>query len=296
MINYTFREANIILDNKKYLNENLKKIKVGAFIPARNEEKFLPQTLESLTSQDLKPEKIILINDGSTDKTKEIALQYGCDVIDLEDDNLEGQGGPKMTKLHQLALSQFEDNYDYILQLDADHIIPNNYISYLVSEMEANQKIVIGGCLIDGTRSKEPMGTGRLVRFDFHKQIGINRKVKHGLDTYPLLKAKQLGYEYKIFEIDTKMPRKQAATYNKENYIAIGKTCKSLGYHPKSAVFLFLKRAIEHKKIRIFFWQLIGFLSQDVELYDEDFRKFVRKMQNDLFNKKIKKILFHSNE
>lgn len=266
-------------------------LKIGVFIPARNEEKYLPKTLESLVTQDLNPDRIILINDGSTDKTRHIALEFGCEVIDLEDDKLEGQGGPKMTQLHELALSQFEDNYDYILQLDADHIIPNNYISYLVSEMEKNPKIVIAGCLIDGVRSEGPMGSGRLVRFDFHKRIGINRKIKHGLDSYQILKAKQLGYECKFFEIDTKMQRKQGVTYSEKNYIAVGKTCKALGYHPMVAIFLFLTRAINHKKIKIFFWQLRGFRSRDVELYDEDFRKFVRKMQADLLNKKIKRIL-----
>ena len=270
--------------------KSLNKKTIGVFIPARNEEKYLSKTLESLIHQDLKPEKIVLINDGSTDKTKEIGLKYGCEVIDLEDDQLEGQGGPKMTQLHEIALTKFQNNYDYILQLDADHIIPNNYISYMVSEMEKNPKIVIGGCLIDGIRSIEPMGSGRIVRFDFHKKINTNRKSKHGLDTYPLLKAKQLGYEYKIFDIDTKMQRKQGETYNKENYIAIGKTCKALGYLPKAALILFLKRAIEQKRGKIFLWQLKGFLSKDVELYDEDFRKYVRTMQSDLLKKKIRKV------
>jgi glycosyltransferase involved in cell wall biosynthesis len=267
------------------------RIKIGVFIPARNEEKYLPKTLESLVTQDLNPERIIVINDGSSDKTRGVALEYGCEVIDLEDDKLEGQGGPKMTRLHELALSQFEDNYDYILQLDADHIIPKNYISFLVSKMEKNHKIVIGGCLIDGVKSKEPMGSGRLVRFDFHKRIGINRKIKHGLDTYPILKAKQLGCKCEIFEIDTKMQRKQGATYKKENYIAVGKTCKALGYSPMVAIFLFLKMAISQKKILIFFWEIRGFLNRDVELYDENFRKFVRKMQEDLLNKKITRII-----
>jgi glycosyltransferase involved in cell wall biosynthesis len=278
----------------KMKSENKKKI--GAFIPARNEEKYLAKTLESLVAQDLKPDKIILVNDGSSDQTKSIAIEYGCEVIDLDNDKVEGQGGPKMTKLHQLALSSFEDDFDYILQLDADHIIPNNYISYLVSEMEKNPKIVIGGCLIDGVKSKEPMGTGRLVRFDFHKQIGINRKVKYGLDTYPLLKARQLGYEYKIFEIDSKMPRKQAETYFRENYILIGNTCKSLGYHYVAAVMLFLQRTIEKKNIKIFFWQLRGFFGRDVELYDEEFRKFVRSMQKDAIYKKIKRIFLYKSK
>ena len=69
-----------------------------------------------------------------------------------------------------------------------------------------------------------------------------------------------------------------------------------MGYHPKFAIFLFLKRAINHKKIQIFFWQLTGFLNRDVELYDEDFRKFVRKMQADLLNKKIKRILSNNSK
>lgn len=89
------------------------------------------------------------------------------------------------------------------------------------------------------------------------------------------------------------MQRKQGATYSKENYIAIGKTCKSLGCRPRAAFILFLKRTINQKKILVFFWQLKGFLNSNVELYDEDFRKYVRKMQGELIFKKIKKIFCH---
>lgn len=271
---------------------NKKNVKVGVFIPARNEEKNLPKTLKAISEQDLKPSKIVVVNDGSIDKTFDIAKKFGSEVIDLKNDGLEGQGGPKMTRLHEIALVQFDDDYDYILQLDADHIIPTNYISYLVSEMEKNPKIVIAGCLIDGKKSKVPMGSGRLVRFEFHKQIGIKRKIKHGLDTYPLFKAKQLGYEYKIFKINTKMLRKQGVSYRKSNFIAVGKTCKALGYHPKAALLLFFKRAIKEKKFKIFLWQLRGFLSTDVELYDEEFRKFVRQTQSNSINGKLKQIFY----
>ena len=48
--------------------------KIGIMIFARNEEKTLPKTLSALKKQDLKPEKIILVNDGSLDKTHDIAI------------------------------------------------------------------------------------------------------------------------------------------------------------------------------------------------------------------------------
>jgi len=42
-------------------------------IPARNEEKTFPATLKMLNAQTLCPRVIITIDDGSTDKTAEIA-------------------------------------------------------------------------------------------------------------------------------------------------------------------------------------------------------------------------------
>jgi len=42
---------------------------VYVFLPARDEEKHLPATLNSIANQTLKPSKIVLINDASIDRT-----------------------------------------------------------------------------------------------------------------------------------------------------------------------------------------------------------------------------------
>lgn len=52
-------------------------INISACIIAKNEEKNLPRLLESLKG---KFDEIILVDTGSTDKTVEIAKQYGCKV------------------------------------------------------------------------------------------------------------------------------------------------------------------------------------------------------------------------
>ena len=54
---------------------------VSVIIPARNEEHNLPTLLRSLTSQVVKPREILVLDDGSTDRTAEIARQLGAKVI-----------------------------------------------------------------------------------------------------------------------------------------------------------------------------------------------------------------------
>jgi 4,4'-diaponeurosporenoate glycosyltransferase len=53
----------------------------SVIIPARNEEHNLPALLRSLASQPLKPHEIIVVDDGSTDHTAELARQLGAMVL-----------------------------------------------------------------------------------------------------------------------------------------------------------------------------------------------------------------------
>jgi len=49
-----------------------KQPKISVIIPARNEEDVIERCLRSLLNQKVKPYEIIVVNDGSTDRTKEI--------------------------------------------------------------------------------------------------------------------------------------------------------------------------------------------------------------------------------
>lgn len=54
---------------------------VSVVIPARNEEQNLPKLLRSLAAQSLRPHEILVVDDGSTDRTAEVARQHGARVI-----------------------------------------------------------------------------------------------------------------------------------------------------------------------------------------------------------------------
>ena len=51
--------------------------------PAHNEERFIPKTLESMAAQTLLPERWIIVNDGSIDKTADIAAEL-CAALSMD--------------------------------------------------------------------------------------------------------------------------------------------------------------------------------------------------------------------
>ncbi|TCM89080.1 glycosyl transferase family 2 [Paenibacillus sp. BK033] len=59
--------------------------KLSVIIPARNEESNLPFLLGSLKAQSYKPYEIIVVDDHSGDRTREIAESYGITVISNPD-------------------------------------------------------------------------------------------------------------------------------------------------------------------------------------------------------------------
>ena len=56
--------------------EQKAKIKISIIIPIYNMEKYLRQCLDSVISQNLKEIEILCVNDGSTDNSEKIILDY----------------------------------------------------------------------------------------------------------------------------------------------------------------------------------------------------------------------------
>ena len=84
--------------------------KLSVIIPTYNEELYLRDALYSVKFAD----EIIVIDSFSTDKTVEIAKEYGCNVISRQFDNFSNQ------KNHAL---QFATG-DWVLFVDGDERIP----------------------------------------------------------------------------------------------------------------------------------------------------------------------------
>lgn len=63
---------------------------VSVIVPIYNSEKFLAETIESILNQSYRNLEIILINDGSTDNSKQICKEYSTKdkrIVYIEKEN-----------------------------------------------------------------------------------------------------------------------------------------------------------------------------------------------------------------
>ncbi|MET7330696.1 glycosyltransferase family 2 protein [Nonomuraea sp. NPDC005650] len=94
---------------------------ITVIIPAHNEESGLPATLHSIKTQSVPPEKIIVVDDGSTDRTGEVATSYDGVTLLRPPCNL---GSKARAQNHALP----HCDTDLVLAVDADTVLAPDYI------------------------------------------------------------------------------------------------------------------------------------------------------------------------
>lgn len=106
---------------------------VSVVIPAYNEEKYLLSTIESLSHiKTHYPIEIILVDNGSTDCTQEIAESYWLKVVK------EKQKWTSYARQTGLLSTR----WDYIFTTDADSIVPSEWITKSMEYFEKNPRLV----------------------------------------------------------------------------------------------------------------------------------------------------------
>ena len=145
---------------------------VSAFIIARNEEEHIGRTLKALHLQKYPLREIVVINDGSTDGTREICEDYQgatymVQVINLppHEESYVGRWEMSRSINHGLREIRKAGVPDWILQLGADHVLPNDYVSELVDRMTDEIRISSGSYegACDILNIDIPLGSGKLV-------------------------------------------------------------------------------------------------------------------------------------
>jgi cellulose synthase/poly-beta-1,6-N-acetylglucosamine synthase-like glycosyltransferase len=110
--------------------------KVTILIPAHNEEKVIAYTIEAMLNLDYPKDKldILVINDGSSDRTAEIVEEYTKRDTRLRLYNVpKGEGGKGKSRALNLGLKQ--TNSQYIAVYDADNTPDPSAMKYLMAQM-----------------------------------------------------------------------------------------------------------------------------------------------------------------
>lgn len=112
--------------------------RVSVIVPCYNHAQFILETLESLTNQTYESFECIIVDDGSTDNTRELVKNWIEDKIQFKYFFQENSGLSSARNKGITLSSGF-----YILPLDSDDKISGNYLEKCVSELERNQEIKI---------------------------------------------------------------------------------------------------------------------------------------------------------
>jgi glycosyltransferase involved in cell wall biosynthesis len=108
---------------------------VSVIIPVFNGEAFLAQAVDSARRQTYRPLEIIVVDDGSTDGTAEVAAQLGPDLRYVRQPN----GGLSAARNHGLQLARG----DLIAMLDVDDLWPEDKLEVQVGRLLAEPRLQV---------------------------------------------------------------------------------------------------------------------------------------------------------
>ena len=140
---------------------------VSVIVPCYNYAHFLGEALDSVLAQTYCDWECIIINDGSTDKTEEVALKY-CEKDKRFKYFYKENGGHSSARNFGIKHSSGK----YILPLDADDKISENLLVKSVEEIEKNHeiKIVTSYAQLFGDTEK----VIKFEKYDFHSLLIMN--------------------------------------------------------------------------------------------------------------------------
>lgn len=114
--------------------------KISVIVPAYNAEDYLAETLDSLVNQTFRDFEVIIINDGSTDKTQEIIDKYSKEYSNFRSFIQPNSG---VSKARNKGID--EAHGDYIAFLDSDDLFTPKALEKLYkAAFENNAELVIG--------------------------------------------------------------------------------------------------------------------------------------------------------
>src|SRR5260221_13561184 len=104
---------------------------ITIIIPVYNQQEFLPDAIESALNQTVKA-KVIVVNDGSTDNSLDIARKYKVKVIDQIN---KGLSAARNTGLMNTTSK-------YVIFLDADDILQPDCIESMAYQFQVDPDII----------------------------------------------------------------------------------------------------------------------------------------------------------
>lgn len=114
---------------------------VSVVIPCYNQAVFMEETIQSIQQSTYPNIEIILMNDGSTDDTEKVSKNLESEFENIHYHS-QKNSGPSIARNHGIRIAKGT----YILPLDSDDLISNNYIAEAVKAFEMDEEVKVVYC------------------------------------------------------------------------------------------------------------------------------------------------------
>lgn len=250
-------------------------MKYYTIIPAHNEEAYMALTLQSLAEQTVLPSKTIVVNDNSTDSTAAIVTAFAekhpwISLVNKKSDAVH-MPGSKVIQAFQAGYNTIDEEYDIIVKLDADLILPADYFETVLNVFKNDRKVGMAGgfayiekngdWILENLTDKDHIrGAFKAYRKELFLQMGGLRPAM-GWDTVDELLTKFYGWKVITIErLKVKHLKPTGANYNKAARYKQGEAFYSIGYGFIITAIAGAKLAMRKKKPLLFIDYINGFL------------------------------------
>jgi glycosyltransferase involved in cell wall biosynthesis len=185
---------------------------IGSYIlvtPVKDEERYIAETLTSVTQQTIRPLCWVVVDDGSTDRTPEIIAPYVKRFdwiryvrVDREAKHILGLAEVRAFAAGYETMKHLA--HEYVVKLDADLRLPVDYFEQMLLRMDAKPTLGIasGVYLEEQATGWVPIqlpkyhaaGAAKMVRLSCYEAIG-GFPLFPGWDTADEIKAWTKGWE-----------------------------------------------------------------------------------------------------
>jgi len=273
-------------------------MRIYIVIPAHNEEAHLAQTLKSLVAQTRLPDRIVIVDDRSTDSTSAIIknfsdkypfIQSAVTTIAESQKAETHQPGSKVIRAFKVGFDKLDDQYDLVCKFDADLIFPENYLEKLEDIFSRSPHCGMAGgfcAILENGHWEIERLTGRdhirgalkCYRKACFQDIG-GLKTAMGWDTADEILARYHGWSIETNrDLIVKHLKPTASLYQTTQAKKQGAVFRNLRYGFTLALLGSLKLAFKKRSIRYFLGCISGYLAEDGPyLLSENEGAFLRK-------------------
>lgn len=254
---------------------------VGIITPIKDEADNLPRLIDSVAGQSLRPERWVVVDDGSTDGSSSIIAEAASNYPWIRHEQRTDAGeydiGVNYARVLARGFAALTDEYgdelDYYMVLDGDMELSETYLETVASYLDASDDVVIAcgpvytrgddGLEFEERRDKHPFGGATLYDGDFYRAIG-GPPLTPCVDSVTKAKAHMRGYRPRYAtELDARAVQARPPHENGDplaNARTLGRNNYAIGYPPAAALAKGARLAVKSTPSRGA-WYLRGYFS-----------------------------------